>query len=243
MDEIKQEASQYVHRGDFLKKSPKAFAIAKKRKILDIVCAHMIPNAGLERRALYAYEYSDRSVYVGLTYNYEKRHAQHKTNSFLVDKRSKCSENYVRFDVWYPMQIAGSKEKDLIEIYRNSGWTILNKNRAGGLGAKVNLWTNERLAEEAGKYKYRNDFRLGSASAYTVAHKRGIIDQICAHMTRKPLISIWTFEKALAMASKYSFRSDFHDHDGGAYAYAFKAGILDEICAHMKYKIVEKKRA
>ena len=41
------------------------------------------------------------------------------------------------------------------------------------------------LAAEARKYEYRGDFYNGSRKAYDVAHKWGILDEICSHMKSK----------------------------------------------------------
>jgi hypothetical protein len=43
-------------------------------------------------------------------------------------------------------------------------------------------WTYEMLAAEAQKYTNRGDFYKNSRKAYDVAHKRGILDEICSHM-------------------------------------------------------------
>ncbi len=43
-------------------------------------------------------------------------------------------------------------------------------------------WTKDRLMEEARKYKYRVAFSKGSGGAYNSARKRGLLDEVCAHM-------------------------------------------------------------
>lgn len=51
-------------------------------------------------------------------------------------------------------------------------------------------WTDESLADEAAKYTTRGKFARGSASAYQMAKKRGILDKICEHM--EAVLLTWT---------------------------------------------------
>jgi hypothetical protein len=44
---------------------------------------------------------------------------------------------------------------------------------------------------------------------------------------------IWNFELVKKEASKYKTRKDFQENSKGAYLYAFRSNILDEICSHM----------
>jgi hypothetical protein len=46
----------------------------------------------------------------------------------------------------------------------------------------------------------------------------------------------WTLELAKAEALKYKTRSEFCKNSKGAYHYARRAKILNEICEHMKFK-------
>ena len=45
-------------------------------------------------------------------------------------------------------------------------------------------WTPENLQAEALKYRTRSEFRSQANGAYLTAHKRGVIDEICAHMEK-----------------------------------------------------------
>lgn len=44
---------------------------------------------------------------------------------------------------------------------------------------------------------------------------------------------IWNFELVKKEALKYVIRKEFQENSKGAYLYAFRCGILDEICSHM----------
>ncbi|MDZ7643236.1 MAG: hypothetical protein U5K76_02750 [Woeseiaceae bacterium] len=59
--------------------------------------------------------------------------------------------------------------------------------------------------------------------AYKAAHKRGILDEVCSHMTE--LKTDWTYEMLAAEARKYSSRTDF-SANSNAYQIAAKRGML-----------------
>ena len=144
----------------------------------------MVPPNNRFKRALYAYEYSDKSVYVGLTHNYRERHLAHQRANGLAHKRKKYKETYVKFNKWYPYNIIGEKEIQLIENYRKKGWKILNKAKGGALGSHYVKYSDDDLKKEAKKYKHKKRFEEGSYGAYQAAYKRGLLEYICKHMKR-----------------------------------------------------------
>ena len=52
----------------------------------------------------------------------------------------------------------------------------------------------------------------------------------------KKKYEIWTYEKCLMEAKKFDGRYDFQKGNSSAYTYAYKNGILNDICSHMKIK-------
>ena len=99
---------------------------------------------------------------------------------------------------------------------------------------RVVRWTNEALAHEARNYNSRTAFSTGSPSAYVIARNRGILDDICAHMTDGNVK--WTDESIREEARKYSLKTDFRRKSASAYRTACIQGkdyVLD-ICRHMK---------
>lgn len=60
---------------------------------------------------------------------------------------------------------------------------MLAKVSFGVSGMKRNKWTTETLHAEAVKYGNRRDFRKGSSKAWHSAVSRGVLDEICNHMT------------------------------------------------------------
>lgn len=101
-------------------------------------------------------------------------------------------------------------------------------------------WTNQELEKEALKYKTRGEFKKNSLG-YTIAVKRRILDQICSHMPKRIDVSgengnsfKWSDEMLQKEALLYSTRGEFAKNSL-AYDIAYRRGILDQICAHMKF--------
>jgi hypothetical protein len=198
----------------------------------------MLPQGSLKKRYIYSYEFSDKSVYVGLTWNIEDRKRRH-----IEDVRSAVNK-YIKnnphlsyeFKEWgyYDMLDAGKMEGEKEKEYINSGWTILNIVKTGGLGGMTLKWTKEKCQEEALKYNSRSEFKKNSGSVYNVSWKNGWLDEICSHMVElhKPN-NYWTKERCQEEALKYNSRSEFRKNSGSVYNTSWKNGWLDEICSHM----------
>lgn len=192
-------------------------------------------------RAIYAFEFKDKSVYVGLTSNYSRRKRNHlsSTKSILRKIRDLGDNSYKfrRFNIWYPIDVVGEVDARLIEKYRRSGWQILNKAKPGGLGSSDKYWTKGKLVYEAKKYKTIKEFRMKGKGAYGAAIELGIIELVCSHM--KPLKAKdghWTKAAVRQEAKKYTNRTDFKLHSGGAFNKAKLLGVLEEICTHMTWR-------
>ena len=97
-------------------------------------------------------------------------------------------------------------------------------------------WTSENLREVAFKFESRNDFRKVNSAAYQAARKRGILDEICAHMKPSQTGKKWNFEACKMEAKKYQYRSEFEEGASGCYDAALKNNWLHEVCGHMKPK-------
>ncbi len=128
-------------------------------------------------------------------------------------------------------------EEEWLNTFKEFGFIALNKIKTGGLGGSTRKWTRDELTKEAAKYNERGKFQKESNSAYGAAHKIGILDEICSHMTRygnmKP-IGHWTFENVNHEANKYRTRTEFARGTSGAYSAAQNHGWLDLVCGHME---------
>ena len=95
-------------------------------------------------------------------------------------------------------------------------------------------WTKRACRAEARKYSYRTDFAKGSGSAYTAAHSKGWLDEICKHMiARVKPKGTWTKAAVNHAAAACTTRTEFNTKHPSAYGAAKKNGWFDEVCAHM----------
>ena len=96
-------------------------------------------------------------------------------------------------------------------------------------------WTEEKLQEEANKYKTRGEFQSKNASAYQAARKKKIVGKIFNKHPNKGYIEnrketgYWTREKLQEEADKYKTLNDFSDNSKAAYSAARRSGILKEL--------------
>lgn len=97
-------------------------------------------------------------------------------------------------------------------------------------------YTFEICKEIAFKYKYRSDFKIGNNRAYVISRKNMWLNEICSHMSRKPLPKNWTKELCNKISKKYLYRGEFKKNDKNCYQASIKNGWLNEICSHMLEK-------
>jgi hypothetical protein len=83
------------------------------------------------------------------------------------------------------------------------------------------------LQVEAMKYNSRKKFETGSKHAYKTASKRGIMDELCSHMTS--FQTNWTVDMIREEALKYNIKIEFSKGSKNAHRAAQKRGILNEI--------------
>jgi predicted GIY-YIG superfamily endonuclease len=231
-EKCKLESYKYKTRSELMLKNRSCYDFARKNKWLDEICSHMIENQ-ISERCLYCFEFSDNTVYIGLTKNIEIRKNFHYNNSkSSVYRKIKKTSIMPRFSYgdYEPQNIAKNKEIETIEKYKNSGWRVLNKTNGGELGMNKLYWTKEKCQEESSKYFKRNDFQKYSSGAYSSARKNKWLDEICSHMKE---LNLWTKEKCQEEAQKYNHRSELQKYSSGAYSSARKNKWLDEICSHM----------
>jgi hypothetical protein len=133
-----------------------------------------------------------------------------------------------------PTETAQQIEKDLIKEYLEKGIKILNVDKGGGIGGSKLIWTKDKCKNEAFKYTTRGDFREKSQTAYVTSHKKGWLNEICAHMFQpiKPH-GFWTKERCIDEANKHNTKADFRNHSSAAFSKAEKNKWLNEICGHM----------
>jgi predicted GIY-YIG superfamily endonuclease len=245
LEKVKEVASKYSSLKDFYTYDKGAYYAAIKHGWFDEVTKDMIRIGNLVKRAVYAFEFPDKSVYVGLTYNLGLREKQHladegysavskhikKTNLSPLFK--KISEDYL------DAQDALNLEICTIEKYRNEGWNILNIRKGGELGfACSRIYTFEKVKEEASKYKSVGEFKKNALEYYRAAIRNGWFDEITSNMDRKARKKI-TKDQVKDVALRYTTLADFEREQPSFYSAARRNDWMDTI-SHLKRK--QKKR-
>ena len=230
------EAKKHMSRTDFQKNSPGAWKAANKHNWLDEICSHMVTYGNLFKRCIYAFEFSDMSVYIGLTDNIKRREKQHlkSSNSAVYRHIQKTSLKPILqiLHEYTDKELAKILEKFYIEEYRNKGWNILNRAKAGSVGGKYVFWTYEECKSHALQCSTRSEFITKFPGAYASAIKNNWLDDICQHMKLKFEIKN-NPETVKLEALKYKTRQEFRHGSNSAYEYARKHKLLDSICTHM----------
>lgn len=98
---------------------------------------------------------------------------------------------------------------------------------------KNSNYSLEDLHRIANKYEHRVDFCKHDRSAYLACLYRGILDEVCKHMTKPDSVRKYTNDDLLTIGQKYETRYEFCKNDHGAYQAARERGILDYVCDHM----------
>jgi len=247
-EEVSIAASKYKYRSDFYKGDPILYDYAYEHKWLDEVCAHMVlkgSGKGTSHRTIYWFQFNDHSVYVGLTNNptiSARRYKDHMTSTASqVYKKIMDGYSFIyEFDgYFYPESIASNKEQEKVEEFRQNGWIILNKARAGGLG-NVFRYTDEELEYVAKQYSILSEFMKEHPSMYSIILRRKRQDML-AHMYRgkgyeyfvKGKNTKHTKEKCAEVALLCSTISEFQEKYPKEYAAAYSRKWIKEICSHM----------
>jgi hypothetical protein len=96
-------------------------------------------------------------------------------------------------------------------------------------------WTEEKLQEEANKYKTRGEFQEKNASAYQAAVKKQIIGKLFndhsnkGYDENKKQDGYWTKEKLQKEVLKYETLNDFFKNNKAAYSAARRMKIIEEL--------------
>lgn len=240
-DNCKFEASKFQTISEFSKYSSHGYNVARINNWLDDICFHMKKNGNHYNRCIYSCEFSDNSVYVGLTYNFNERKSNHLN---ITRKKLTTVSKYIiitnlipkiiKLTDYLPVETAKILENEFLEKYNKDGWIILNINRTGGVGNVLNRWNKFNCHQEALKYKTRNDFRINSSGAYDAAYRNGWLNDITKHMLKyRKYEGYWTKENCFIEALNYKTRTNFARKSSGAYDAAYRNNWLNDICKHM----------
>ena len=237
-DSCIQEALKYQSRAEFQKTASGAWSAAKKNGWLDEICSHMEIYGNLFKRCIYAFEFSDNYVYVGLTDNFGRRIREHLKSPdspvFQHMKNTGLVPISINLHDYVNKIIAQQLESLYLKEYINKNWKILNKAKTGALGGKYLYWTKERCLEKSIECKTRTEFINRYNGAYASSVRNGWFDDVCSHMISPiALPTDWNLDILKVIAQNYKTRKEFATKSSTAYEYARKKQLLDIVCSHM----------
>lgn len=234
---VQRETEKYSTNRDFAKKSPKAYKAVVTNGWIDDIRKNFVPLGNRNKRMVYVYEFPDKSVYVGLTFDENQRKIGHtiKGTVFNYIKKTGLKPEYKNVSLGYiPVVDAQNMEECVIEDYRFRGWRILNIAKSGGLGACERKWTKDNIKKEAKKYNSYQQFYKESPIASRVAQEQGWISEIMNENGWELLRKEWTKDEILDIAKKYSYKYEFEINEPNAYSASKRQGWFDEVTNHME---------
>jgi hypothetical protein len=159
-----------------------AYKAARKNKWLSECKAHMEILGTRFKRLIYSFEFSDKSVYVGLTYNPTKRKQSHLSDKdgsqvYKHIQQTGLQPEFKKLTEFLDKDIASKKEGEFLEKYKNEGWKILNKYPTGVLGGNVRIWTKENCLIDASKYTSKTKWIKNSYGAYLSAKRNNWLNE------------------------------------------------------------------
>ena len=243
-EECAKEALKYETKTEFMENSPIYYSHAIRKGFINEICGHMKKMGNPEKRAIYAFEFHDMHVYIGLTSSIDRRKEEHLNDKdsavYKHIKSTHCKYNFKVLTNYLSKEKAALIEDETIIDYSRKGWILLNKKRGGDLGNTTHKYTKRQCREIALLYNDKTVFRENNTYFYNYISKRGWIEELCAHMVQHKMKNgYWTKERCAEEASKYKKRKDFQENCPSAHSSAFKNGWLDEICSHMSYNEYE----
>lgn len=235
------EAKKYKLRSEFKKNSGGAYIASLRNGWLDDVCVHMSFSGNKFKRLVYVYEFLDKTVYVGLTYNIQERDYNHKNKikSPVFKYINKTGlKPILTFSHFMDVEDAKKLEGDRVSYYKSIGYNVLNSAKTGNFGGGKMIWTKEKCLEEALKCNSRTDFYKKNNSAYNSAKNNGWMDEICSHMLSVSKLhkGYWTREACLKELLKYTSMKDLRKNSPGAYGAMFVNKWFQELCSNIKSK-------
>lgn len=248
---LKNAASQYASRKDFMDARSGAYKAACEMGVIDEICSHMKRLGNHFMRYIYAIEFEDKSVYIGLTFNLATRKAQHERNSSnrLVREKILAGVKYrfIESSEFFSREDAPIMELAAADDYRIRGYVILNIAKLGaggslgGGGAHRSIsdeqdlqdlkWSKSKSIEAAKNSSSRSEFHRMYSGAWRHAKLHGYLEECQALIpsAKKPN-GFWNdLVNVRETAKKCHSRSEFKNLYALGYRSASNNGILDEL--------------
>jgi hypothetical protein len=260
IEKCTREALKYKTRSEMCKNSNLAYSIIHKNNWGNICLSHMKRQANLKQRYIYAFEFNTtipKYAYVGLTCQLERRKNNHLygTDRGKSPVFEKINETNILPDfkliTTEPIkeEFAPEIEGKWMEEYKNRGYTLLNKAKAGSLGSGRSRYTYDYFLKIKDNCMTREEFSMSlSPWVRSVAIKHGWWSSLISDMVKtKKLPNEWNVDNALEAAKKYECVAKLQKNESGLHKFLYRNGLLKTVfpktLAELKYEKYNNKDA
>ena len=211
-----EESLKYQTRSEMCKNSNYAYSIILKNNWDKICFAHMKRQMTLKERVIYSFEFNTTTpkyAYVGLTCQINRRKNAHL---YGTEKgKSSVFEKIKELNIIPEFKLLTStpiKEEDApemeamwVEEYRDMGYTLLNKVKAGSLGAMKSKFTYDYFVKMKEGCENREEYSKKIPGwAKSIAVENGWWDELTSDMVKtRKMNGEWNIEDALEEAKNY----------------------------------------
>lgn len=160
-EQAEEAARKCKLRQEFRMRFPREYRFTVNHHLLDDICKDMLVMHDLSKRCVYAFEFPDKHVYVGLTCDTERRKHEHlseiKSAVYLYMQESGLNPKFVVKKDFTDFFIAKELEGIILRSYTDKGWIALNRTGTGGIGCKGTIYSQLRACTE--RIKFCEDFK------------------------------------------------------------------------------------
>lgn len=239
IEKCAEESLKYKTRSEMSKNSNYAYSIILKNNWEKICFAHMKRQMTLKERVIYSFEFNTTTpkyAYVGLTCQINRRKNAHLYG--IERGKSSVFEKIKEINVIPEFKLLTStpiKEEDApemeamwIEEYRDMGYTLLNKVKAGSLGAMKSKFTYDYFVKMKEGCDTREDFSKKLPSwARTIAIENGWWDELTSDMVKtRKMNGEWNIEDALEEVKNYECVGHLQKGKAGLYKFLERNNLL-----------------
>lgn len=232
--QVLDDARQFTSRVDW-KKQGKFYQLAHKHRphLLEQCTAHMrAPIDPTKSFQVYVYEFENKTAYVGLTCNPERRHGDggHLHSGHVANQIKKGISYQLKTIAENLTPTEAEKlEQETIAAYQES-WIVLNRHKGGSFGQLRMKYTYEQALNEARKHTHKMSFIRANKNMHQSIARTEMWELICQemgwpdHKDHK-----WTSETCLEEALKHPTLSSWYLNQKASYVAASRNGWLQQI--------------
>jgi hypothetical protein len=242
IEKCTREALKYETRSEMCRNSNLAYSIIHKNNWANICLSHMKRQANLKQRYIYAFEFNTTTpkyAYVGLTCQLERRKNAHlygtdRGKSAVFEKINETN-TVPNFKLITPEPIkeeyAPEIEGKWMEEYKNMGYILLNKAKAGSLGSMKSKYTYDYFLKIKENCMTREEFSMAvPVWVRAVAVEHGWWSSLISDMVKtRKLPKEWNQENALEAAKKYECVSKLQKSESGLYKFLDRNKLLKTV--------------